>query len=226
MSRALIALALSFAVSSAAFAAAPSPPPKLPDTPFPSELAFVQNATKDLNARFPNPAAAEKGGYFRYNNEDETGAISYANLHWYTADPKHPSQLWYDVKGRLLGADFSRPIAMPPVRPQLWGLNPRRWFRFRVAHVHYILKNPDGTMKYGLAVRAKDWLGAGGNFNNPQAATLVKLGLVKDPSTVAKIFTFPAQWDVEIWLTPNPAGAFATANPLVHPSKANAKGEM
>jgi hypothetical protein len=223
MKRALFALALSLFASSAVMAQTPAP---LPDTPLPSELAFVQNATKDLNARFPNPAAAVKGGYFRYNNEDKTGAISYANLHWNSIDPRHPSQLWYDVKGRLLGADFSRTLTMPAATPQLWGLNTQRWFKFGAAHVHWILKNPDGTMSYGLAVRGKDFVTAGGNINSPQVATLVKMGKVKDASQVVKIFEFPAQWDTEIWLTPNPKGAFATANPLVHPSTANAKGEM
>src|SRR5947207_1080692 len=132
MKPALFAVALAFFASSLALAASP----KLPDTPLPSELAFVLSATKDLNARFPNPAAAEKGGYFRYNNEDKTGAISYANLKWNSVDPRHPSQLWYDVKGRLLGADFSRTLSMPAVTPNIWGLNSQRWFKFRVAHVH------------------------------------------------------------------------------------------
>ncbi len=224
MKRAIFALALSFFASSLAMAA--SPPPKLPDTPLPSELAFVQSATKDLNARFPNPAAAAKAGYFRYNNEDKTGAISYTNLQWNSVDPKHPSQLWYDVKGRLLGADFSRTLTMPAVTPNLWGLNSQRWFKFRYAHVHWILKNAGGTTSYGLAVRGKDFVAAGGNINNPQVATLVKMGKVKDASQVVKIFEFPAQWDTEIWLTPNPLGAFALTDPLVHPSVPNAKGEM
>jgi len=223
MKRALFALALSFFAASAVMAQTPAP---LPDTPLPSEVAFVQNATKDLNARFPNPAAAEKAGYFRYNNEDKTGAISYANLKWNSVDPRHPSQLWYDVKGRLLGADFSRTLTMPAVTPNIWGLNPGRWFKFRVAHVHWVLKNPDGTMTYGLAARSKDWIAAGGDINHPQVATLIKMGKVKDASQVVKIFQFPAQWDTEIWLTPNPKGAFATTNPLVHPSTENAKGEM
>jgi hypothetical protein len=223
MKRALIALALSFFGASAVLAQTPAP---IPDTPLPSEVAFVQSATKDLNARFSNPAAAEKAGYFRYNNEDKTGAISYANLKWNSVDPRHPSQLWYDVKGRLLGADFSRMLTMPAVPPNIWGLNTKRWFKFKSSHVHWVLKNPDGTMSYGLAARAKDFLAAGGSLSNPQAATLVKMGKVKDASQVVKVFTFPAQWDTEIWLTPNPNGAFATTNPLVHPSTENAKGEM
>src|SRR5579884_2897834 len=117
---------------------------KLPDKPLPSELSFVQSVTKDLNARYATPADAEKAGYFRYNNEDKTGAISYANNQWNSAaDPAHPqpSQLWYDVKGRLLGADFSVPLTAQnsAAPPKLWGLNPARWFKFSHAHVHYIL---------------------------------------------------------------------------------------
>lgn len=222
MKRALVALAVFL------FAAAPA---KLPDTPLPGELAFVSSVTKDLNARFPNPAAAEKAGYFRYNNEDRTGAISYTNLHWTSNTPAQPTQLWYDVKDRLLGADFSRPITMPDSGPpKIWGVNPQRWFKFCrrpcTGHIHWIQRDADGTMKYGLAVSGTAFMAAGGNLEHPQVATLVKMGKVKDPSTVVKIFELPAMWDLEMWVVPNPSGAFAAANPLVHPSKANAKGEM
>jgi hypothetical protein len=228
MKRALFALALSFFAASAVMAQTPAP---IPDTPLPSEVAFVQSVTKDLNARFPNPAAAEKAGYFRFNNEDKTGAISYTNLKWNSVDPRHPSQLWYDVKGRLLGADFERPIAMPDTGPpKIWGINPQRWFRFCrkpcTGHVHWIERNPDGTLKYGLAVSGTAFMNAGGDIQHPQAATLVKMGKVADPSRVVKIFEFPAMWDVELWVVPNPKGAFASTNPLVHPSTENAKGEM
>lgn len=229
MKRALFALALSFFASSVVLAATPAP---LPDTPLAGEVAFVQSVTKDLNARFPNPAAAAKAGFFRYNNEDRTGAISYTNLNWTSVDQKHPTQLWYDVNGRLLGADFSRPFGMPAMTPpNVWGVNPQRWFKFCrppgcTGHVHWILKNADGTMKYGLAVTGKAFIAAGGNLANPQVATLVKMGKVTDASQAVKIFEFPAMWDVEVWVTPNPSGAFASANPLVHPSKPNAKGEM
>ncbi len=201
---------------------------KLPDKPMAGETAFVQKVTADLNARFATPADAEKAGYFRYNNEDDTGAISYANLAWNSAadpDAPAPSQLWYDVNGRLLGADFSVPLKDSATVPHLWGLDPRRWDKFGRDHVHYIVKSADGTMSYGHAVSGKAFAAAGGNFADPQAATLVKLGKVKSVDEVSKIFTFPAQWDVEVWLTPNPLGAFAEKNPLVHPSKNAAKPE-
>lgn len=228
MKRAIFALTLfafgAFALDAGAFAAAP----KLSDKPAPAETGFVQSVQKDLNSRFPTPADAEKAGYFRFNNEDKTGAISYANLQWSSADPQHPSQLWYDVNGHLLGADYSIPLTASnsATPPSLWGVNPKRWFKFSHPHVHYILKNADGSMKYGLAVSGTAFTGAGGNLEDPQAATLVKLGKVKSADSVAKVFTFPAQWDLELWVTPNPNGAFAETNPLVHPSKTAGAPEM
>lgn len=190
-----------------------------------SEVAFVQKVSADLNARFATSADAEKAGFFRYNNEDETGAISYTNLHWDSSDGQ-PSQLWYDVHGKLLGADYSIPLngSNSASAPNLWGVNPQRWDKFGRAHVHYILKNADGSLKYGLAVSGKAFTGAGGDLSNPQAATLVKLGKAPNAAQVATVFTFPAQWDLELWVTPNPSGAFADKNPLVHPS-ATASGD-
>jgi hypothetical protein len=232
MKRALFALTFvafsALAATGGALAAAPKP--KLPDKPLASEVSFVQSVTKDLNARFATPADAEKAGYFRYNNEDKTGAISYANLQWDSAaDPAHPqpSQLWYDVKGRLLGADFSVPLTSSnsSAAPNLWGLNPGRWFKFSHAHVHYILQGMT-DMAYGHAVRATDYTKAGGSLDNPTVDPLVKMGKVKSADQVTKVFTFPAQWDVEVWLTPNPLGAFAETNPLVKPSKNAGAGEM
>lgn len=202
---------------------------KLSDKPLPGEVAFVQQVTKDLNTRFPTPADAEKAGYFRYNNEDKTGAISYANLQWNSAkDPAHPqpSQLWYDVKGHLLGADFSVPLADSASMPNLWGLNAGRWFKFGHDHVHYIVKKADGSLSFGHAVRANAYTKAGGNLADPTAAPLVKMGKVKSAGDVTKVFTFPAQWNTEVWVTPNPLGAFAETNPLVHPSKSAGASEM
>ncbi len=233
MKRALFALAL-FAFSAVAIGGgmttAATPKPKLPNTPLPSEVSFVQSVTKDLNARFPTPADAEKAGYFRYNNEDNTGAISYANLQWNSAaDPAHPqpSQLWYDVKGHLLGADLSVPLTAQnnAAPPNLWGLAPGRWSKFSHPHVHYILQGTTDSA-YGHAVRATAFEKDGGSLENPAAAPLVKMGKVKSADQVTKVFTFPAQWDVEVWLTPNPLGAFADTNPLVKPSKKAGAGEM
>jgi hypothetical protein len=234
MKRALFALTLlafgAFA-SSGSGALATTMKPKLPDKPLPGEVAFVQSVTKDLNARFAAPADAEKAGYFRYTNEDKTGAISYANMHWNSAqDPAHPqpSQLWYDARGHLIGADFSVPLTdqNKSTPPNLWGLNSGRWFKFKIAHIHYVLKNANGSLHYELAVRDTSFVKAGGNLDNPSAATLVKMGKVKTAAQVVHIFNFPAQWDVEVWVTPNPLGAFAETNPLVKPSKSMSSGDM
>lgn len=206
--------------SCAAMAADATPPPK----PQGAEVAFVNNVTKDLNARFATPADAEKAGYFRYTNEDKTGAISYANLQWQSSDPQHPSQLWYSVNNKLLGADYSVLKSNSPNKPSLWGVNPQRWDSFG-AHVHYVLAGPNGKDTYG-ATRVAKFTAAGGNINNPQADTLVKMGIAKSASDVKKVFLFPSLWDLEVWVTPNPAGAFADANPLVKPSANAESGDM
>jgi hypothetical protein len=230
MKRLFFALALGASGALALAGAFAATPPKLPDKPLPSEMSFVQSQTKALNAAYPTPADAEKAGYFRYNNEDETGAISYVNLKWNSAaDPASPapSQLWYDVHGHLLGADYSVPLTAQntATAPNLWGLKPGRWFEFHKSHVHYILSGTTDAA-YGHAVGGAAYVKAGGNLDDPTAAQLVKMGKVKSANDVVKIFTFPAQWDVEIWVTPNPLGAFAEKNPLVKPSKGAGTGEM
>ena len=192
----------------------------LPPKPHGAEIAFVSGIQKDLTARFATTAQAEAAGYFRYTDEDDTGAISYVNVQqWTSADPQHPSQLWYSVDGKLLGADFSVPYdAANP--PKLWGVDPTRWTHFG-AHVHYVL-DTNGTTMYGHATSVKKFEAAGGDVKNPQAAILVKMGIAKDASNVKHLFLFPNIWDLEVWVLPNPDGAFADKNPNVHPS-ANAR---
>ena len=165
-------------------------------------------------------ADAEKAGYFRFGNEDSSGAISYANLQWQSADPQHPSQLWYDVHGNLLGADFSVLQSSSPEPPKMWGVNYSRWVSFR-EHVHWILVGPNGTETYG-ATSAKKFTAAGGNVDDPQAITVVKMGKAKSAADVKRVFLFPSIWDLIVWVKPNPNGAFAEKNPLVTPS-ANAE---
>ncbi len=207
-----------------AFAAAPKPKPTLPPQPQGAELAFVSHIQKALPPRFKSEADAERAGYFRYTNEDSSGSISYANLHWTSTDWNHPSQLWYDVHGNLLGADFSEPyVAGKP--PSLWGVNPARWQYFE-EHVHYILRGPNGTIIYGHATSAAKFTAAGGSLADPQAATLVKMGIAKSTAQVVRVFTFPAIWDLVVWVKPNPNGAFAWMNPLVHPSANAAHSDM
>ncbi|HEY1654177.1 MAG TPA: hypothetical protein VGF86_03580 [Candidatus Tumulicola sp.] len=217
----LAALALTV---TAAFAATPAPKATLSPVPHGTEVAFVSSIQKDLTARFPTPQAAEQAGYFRYGNEDEDGAISYANLHWQSGNPQQPSQLWYDVHGNLLGADFSVLQSTSPAQPVVWGVSAARWVSFR-EHVHYILAGPNGTETYG-ALSATKFAAAGGKVDDPQAATLVKMGVVKDASVVKKVFLFPSLWDLIVWVKPNPDGAFASKNPLVVPSANAAKDNM
>src|SRR5579862_4992492 len=125
MNRALFALAIVGCVFSPFSGAKAANSEKPSGKPSAAEAPFVQRVTADLNKRFPTPADAEKAGYFRYNNEDETGAISYADLNW-DSSAGQPSQLWYDVNGKLLGADYSIPISATsiPPRPVLWGVDP------------------------------------------------------------------------------------------------------
>jgi len=205
-----------FALSSSLVLAAGS---AISPKPQGAEIAFVSGIQKDLNARFATIAQAEAAGYFRYTNEDNTGSISYANLKWTSADPQHPSQLWYSVDGKLLGADFSQPYVKGSP-PNLWGVDPQRWTHFG-AHIHYVL-DQNGKMTYGLDTSVKKFEAAGGNIEDPQPATLVKMGLAKNAAEVKHLFLFDNIWDLEVWVMNNPNGAFAEMNPLVHPS-ANAK---
>jgi hypothetical protein len=207
-----------------AFAATPAPKATLSPMPQGSEVAFVKSIQKDLTARFASPADAVKAGYVRYGNEDEDGAISYANLQWQSGNPQQPSQLWYDAHGNLLGADFSVLQSSSPQRPAIWGVNYQRWVSFR-EHVHYILVGPNGTEVYG-ATSAKKFAAAGGNVDDPQAATLVKMGIAKNASDVKRVFLFPSLWDLIVWIKPNPNGAFADKNPLVIPSANAGKDDM
>ncbi len=170
-----------------------------------SETAFVQSVQHDLTARFPHVSDALAAGYVRYTAPDDTGAISYANRHW-TSDPTHPSQLWYDKDGNLMGADFSVPRPNSEPRPQLWGIDPCRWFEFN-GHVHYVVRVPDTKqMLYDQWIWNDDFVKGGGNLSNPSADTVVKLGRVPDASDVTTIFEFPTIWDLIVWVKPHAAG--------------------
>jgi len=189
--------------------AAPMPP-----TPTAAEAPFVTKATIDLNKLYPTPKSAEDAGYKRFTDEDSSGSISYANGNWTSSDADHPSQLWYSVDGRLLGADYSVPYAAE--RPTLFGIDPSRWIRIG-AHVHYGLVGPNETTIYGGTGGPK-WAAAGGSLTAPTAAQLVNAGIAKNASDVRFVFPFPAIWDLQIWVLPNPNGAFADKNPNVVPS--------
>ena len=207
---------LAFAMMAPALAqdATPAPPANA------AEAAFVAKIQADLTKRFPTAAAAEHAGYLRFGDEDDTGSISYANREWTSADAAHPSQLWYDVNGRLLGADYSVPYGTE--RPNLFGMDPARWGEFH-AHVHYGLVAPDGTLAFG-ATGGKKFTSTGGDLANPTPAQLVAAGIAKSPSDVKFVFAFPHIWDLEVWVLPNANGAFAELNPAVKP--VHPMGEM
>ena len=222
MHRHLATVALAAVLLVPALARAADPPPA-PMTS--AETTAVSEIAATLNRRYPTPAAAEKAGYMRYTNEDDTGAISYANTHWESTSEALPSQLWYDVHGRLLGADYSVLVASHPKAPALFGFSPSR-FGEESAHIHYVVKNADGSLTYSRAVGVKKYAAAGLDALHPTAAGLVKIGAVPAASNVATVFLFPHIWDVTVWVLPNPEGAFADKNPTVKPSRTPAPGDM
>lgn len=171
------------------------------------EDQFVQSVQRDLLSRFPHAADAVRAGYVQYTGLDSTGGINYANQHW-SSDPAHPSQLWYDRNGNLLGADFSVPRPHNEPRPQLWGIDPGRWVELE-GHVHYVTRDASGAPKYDQWVWNRDWVAAGGSLTSPSAETLVKLGRVKAASEVLTLFEFPTIWDLVVWVKPNPRGPFS-----------------
>jgi hypothetical protein len=180
-----------------------------------SEKAFVASIQADLMKRFPTAADAEKAGYVRYTGVDETGAISYENGQWQSADITHPSQLWYDAKGNLLGADYSVLVSSSAARPNLWGVNPGRWTEFD-GHIHWVtLDRATGKYTYDLWMEDPKYVAAGGDADHPTAAGLVAAHKVTDPTQVATVFHFPSIWDLIVWVKPNPKGAFADKNPDV-----------
>lgn len=226
---ALVGLILTLPAAGGAAAATPSPAPTAAPPESAAEVRFVGQVSADLQNRFSTTAQATAAGYFRYTDEDQTGAISWVNTQNWQSDATHPSQLWYDVSGRLIGADFSVLQSGSPSRPSLWGVSAARWIDFSPAHVHFGIKTASG-LQYG-GVGSKTLGSVGGSVDNPTAADIYKvsqlkrwsvLGIAKPQSAsdVAFVFSFPAIWDLQVWLVPNPLGAFAEYNPNVHPSAA------
>jgi hypothetical protein len=232
--RTLIALFAAFATI-AAMPPAPtaSPAPTAAPPASAAEQQFVSSVTSDLQSRFATTSQAAAAGYFQYTTEDQTGAISWVNTKNWQSDQTHPSQLWYDVNGRLIGADFSVLQSGSAARPNVWGISASRWIDFSPGHVHFGIKTPSG-LQYGGA-GSKSMAKVGGSVDNPTAADIVKIGKlprwkvlgIPAPHSVADVafvFPFPALWDLQVWLVPNPLGAFAEHNPNVIPS-ANAKNQ-
>ena len=209
--------------------ASPAAAPTAAPAPNAAEAAFLKKIMAELPQRYPTPQSATRAGYVRFSNEDTTGAISYANTKaWNTTDPDVPAQLWYDVKGRLIGADFSvrrNADASPaPAAPSLFGIDPKRFYTVG-AHVHYVTcDKTSAKCVYGKAVGAKKYATVG-DVEHPTADGLVKVGAVKDPASVSAVFLYPALYDVSVWVVPNPLGQFAEKNPAVTPSSHAGKGE-
>jgi len=196
--------------------AAPSPAPVTTGSIV--EQRFVSARARELREKYPTIAAARRGGYFRYTDEDPAGIIAYANLRW-QSDEHHPSQLWYDERGRLIGADFSRYVSDRAKRPRLWGLSPHRWTHF-IEHVHFSVRS--GRYLYG-AVYVDRYREAGGNPRRPTAHPIVRLGFARNDRDVRFTFYFPELWVASVWLVPNPRGAFADTNPSVPVHRRNAR---
>jgi len=202
---------------------------KLSPMPNATEAKIVTAVQAELPKLYATTAMAEKAGYTRYTNEDSTGAISYANSKpWESTDLKYPAQLWYDVKGRLIGADYAALKATHPTAPSILGMQAGRDESFP-AHIHYVTKSADGTMKYEQASRVKKYEDANGAGTSakPTAEGLVKADAknVKTASDVAFVFLFPAIWNVSVWVVHNPSGAFAAKNPNLKPSATADKDE-
>ena len=213
---AALALVPSVAGAQMAMPMATAAPTQAPATP--AEQSFYATASAAVQKMYPNPAAAQKAGYFRFTNEDRSGAISYENSAYFNSpDPAHPQQLWYDVNGRLLGGDWSQTVAMAPNGPTLFGLSASRFHKIPL-HVHYAIKRADGTIDYGLYVRAADFTAAGLDPLHPTAADLVKLGKATSSDQVVFVFALLNNYDAQMWVIPNPAGQFADTNPTVMPS--------
>ena len=226
---ALAAIAPSAAAAQSTMSMPMPAPAKMAPLPTAAEQPFIAKIQHDVPARFASVAAAEKAGYFQYTGEDNTGAISYVNLKvWNSIDVDVPNQLWYDVNGRLLGVDYTvlqSQSANPPATLFGYAIDPSRWVH-RNAHMHWGFTAPDGSLKLG-AVPVQKFTAAGGvpSENQPDLpankAALVKAGLpgLTSPDQVKFVFLHPAMWDLIAWVLPNPAGAWADANPNVTPSQ-------
>ena len=84
--------------------------------------------------------------------------------------------------------------------------------------MHYGIKKADGTIDYGLFVKASDFTAAGLDPLHPTAADLVKLGKVTSADRVAFVFALLNNYDAQMWVIPNANGQFADLNPAVSPS--------
>lgn len=184
----------------------------------PKEREFLSEATRYLHGAYAKESEARAAGFFPFTPEDKSGAISWVNLHWTSTDAQHPSQVWYSAQGKLIGADYSVLQTDSPNRPQLWGIDPRRWIGIH-AHMHFGIREAGGGIKFG-ATSATKFEAAGGTISAPNKDVLVTMGIAKSASDVEFLFLFPSIWDLQFWVVPNPNGEFAEYNPNVKPQHA------
>jgi len=227
------ALALACAVVVARPAGAqmgsPAPAPTAAPAPSAAESAFLAKIMRDLPQRYPNPPAAIRAGYVRFTNEDRTGAISYVNIKaWNTSDPDVPAQLWYDVNGRLIGADYSQrrnPDASPaPAPPALFGISPSRFFTIG-AHVHFVTcDKASGKVRVRQSRRRQEVRGdrrrRASDGRRPRESR--RRDRRVDGQRGVLVSRDLRRLDMVV---PNPLGQFADKNPNVVPSAHAGRGE-
>jgi len=110
-----------------------------------TEVAFVQNDSKGSDGSLPDAGGRREGRLLPViPTKTKTARSATPTCSGRVEIPRRLSQLWYDVHGNLLGADFSVLQSGSPAPPQVWGVNYRRWTSFR-EHVHYVLAGPNGT---------------------------------------------------------------------------------
>ena len=191
--------------------------PSIAGKPDAEEAAFVRSIQADLGQRFPTAVSAERAGYLRYTNEDDTGSISYGEPSVAVArraspEPALVRRARSAARRRLLRFEDQRDAAAPV------GNSTGPLERIRRARALRRDRSRDrrASIRQVTSCRRHSSKRAA-IFERRPAATLVKLGLVKRTRDVSTIFLFPTIWDLIVWVKPNPSGAFADKNPLVSP---------
>jgi len=87
-------------------------------SPKPQARSTFVTSSKKISCAIPNGGRCGEAGYFRYTNEDDTGAISYANLQWQSAIATSQPALVRRQRqpaGRGLLADQSQGLGAPNI---------------------------------------------------------------------------------------------------------------
>ena len=205
MRNVVLTIALSIALTGAAFAAT-NPPLTA------SEKAFVTKTSATLNQSYPTTASAKSAGFRLLEGSiGDDNTYDWTNMSFTGVTPDHPNFLWYDRHGHLAGADWEFPTSGKAPAPQLaaFPVTAARWVKIP-EHVHYAY-TVDGKMKYGVA-HATPALRTGTITADELRANGARLP--KDAKLNWAMY-HPAVWDLAMWTVPNPKGAFADKNPNV-----------